>query len=191
MPAAISSEKSRVAAVLFLALLWFSSAQAVELKPSFPNHALVLTPEAEARGVAPKLDDVDIPFTWDQTAVVVEGTNSDRIFHGFDPLFQPITVSILPATPTHLKVTAFDGNVGIQSVQIFAKQGGSSEVFQFQVLSRGLTSETANFTYDIRTTNSKIRLMPATARSAGAFIKPGQIVKYHLDANDPGTLRKL
>ena len=75
-------------------------------------------------------------------------------------------------------MVGFDGNEGLQSVQIFAKEGGNSEVFQFQVTSRGLTSDTANFTYDIRTANSKIRVMPATARSAGDFIKPGQIVKY-------------
>ena len=97
------SKTSWAAAIFLLGLLAVCSARAVELKPSFPNHAIVLTPEATPRGVTPKLDDVDIPFTWDQTCVVAEGTTSDRVYRGFDPLFQPIVVNILSRYPDVLE----------------------------------------------------------------------------------------
>ena len=155
---------------------------AADLHPSFPNHALVVAPTpvtaAADRRVAPDAADVDTPFTWDQTAVVFEGQTTDRVFRGFDPLFQPVTVNVLAATPTHLRVTGFDGNLGVQSVKVLANQGGTSETFQFQIASRGLTSGIGNYIYDIRALNTKVRSQPATTRSAGSFIQPGQIVKF-------------
>ncbi len=139
---------------------------------------MVLEPQSEARSIAPKLTDVDLPFTWDQTAVVFEGSSSDRVFRGFDPLYSPITISVAPSTPTHLKIVGFDGNLGIQSVSILAKQGGTFETFQFQVSSRGFNSDPANFIYDIRAANTKVRGQPVVTRTAGNYIRPGQIVKY-------------
>gem|GEM_PF-1819786 len=249
----IGAAKLLCTIVLFFAMTLPLYAGAVELQPSFPNHALSLVPLDGPRAAARSADE-DIPFTWDQTAVVYEGSSAEKIYRGFDPEFQPIQVDILdtvgapmpiaiasasqakavvtidtgiahgyqkgqsvaiagvpvdgyngtfvitgvPTTTTFtynakaglaatfggtatavlLTVTGFDGNFGVQDVSIKGKTGGNMETFQFRIIARNIPSDPANFIYDIRSVNSRVRLEPVLTRSAGAFIKPGQIVRY-------------
>ena len=177
---ALCSQCCFTPALILFALAATIPARAAELSPSFPNHAIVAEPTPESRQVKPRAADIDTPFSWDQYAVVFEGQQTDKVFRGFDPdpNPQPVLINILPATPTHLKVLGFDGNLDIQSVQILPKQAGTTEVFQFQPMARNIVGDISNFIYDIRATNTKIRTIPAVTRSPGTFIKPGQIVRY-------------
>lgn len=167
-------------------LLFISSAGVVsgaaELQPSFPNFALKLErPDAPAgmpRARSAAYPDEDIPFVWDQVAVVRQGISTIHAFRGFDPQLQPVLIDVLPATPANLTVTGFDGNQGLQSVTTLPKSAGTTDVFQFRAIARSIKSDVANFTYDIRDTTSNIRNTPVVARSSGSVIQPGQIVRY-------------
>ena len=168
--------------ILLAALSAAFVSTAADLQPSFPNHALKLdrpdVPAAIPRARDATYPDEDIPFVWDQVAVVRQSTATIHTFRGFDPQSQPVLIDVLPASPVNLNVTGFDGNVGLQSVTTLPKSAGTSDVFQFRAIARGISSDLANFTYDIRDTTSNIRSAPLVARSSGSVIQPGQIVRY-------------
>src|SRR5439155_20479907 len=68
--------------------------------------------------------------------------------------------------------------------------GGQSELFQFQVQAHGVFSaEFFNLIYDIRAINTRVRGTPNLRRSAGDFIKPGQIVRYAWSQTGQGEKR--
>ncbi|MEI6234593.1 MAG: PKD domain-containing protein [Planctomycetota bacterium] len=172
------SSPSSLLRVIALVLSSALTLRAAELAPSFPNHAITLPPPTLTPALSPRASDLDTPFSWDQTAVVYEGAKVDRIIRAYDPQFQTLTISMLPSTPTFLKIIGFDGNIGLLSAQVFTKQAGNTEVLQFQPESRGLTGNSANLIFDIRSLTARLRIAPAVARSPGEFIRPGQIVRY-------------
>lgn len=147
---------------------------AVRLERSFPNYALVLPRESPAGPV-----DTAPPFSWPQTIVMYEGVMTARLLGGYDPGLQPVQFDMAPSEPVNVKVDSFDGTIGLIQATAKAKTGGLTEVFLFRVQARGLTSQEAYpLTFDIRPINTRTRGAPVVTRSPGAYIRPGQIVRY-------------
>lgn len=150
------------------------------LRPSFPNHALVLLPA----GVVPRESpagpvDTEIPFSWPQTVVLHEGAANQRVLGGFDPGFQPVQFDMLPSLPQNVQVDYFDGQTGLTQVTARAKTGGLAETFYYRVQARGiLNAELFPLVYDIRIANSRVRGTPFLTVSPGDLVRPGQVVRY-------------
>lgn len=165
---------------------------ASELKPAFPNHAMLLAPSpAHARAAGPAGPvDTEMPFAWTQTVVLREGTTSVRVLGGFDPLLQPVLFALQAKEPTNVRVDLVDGTTGLIQTTARANTGGLTEEFHFQVQSRDiLNPEFFTLAYDIRDENTRIRGTPVMRRGAGDFIKPGQIVRYAWTQTGQGEKR--
>ena len=182
---------------LFVLLLLSAACVSAEetapvLKPSFPNHAMLLLPTpAGARASGPASPpDTETPFSWDQTVVLHEGTTSIRLLSGFDPLLQPVQFVLQPKEATNVRVELVDPLTGQIQATARANTGGIIEQFQFQVQAHDVIStEFFNLNYDIRFTNTRIRGTPLLRRSAGDFVKPGQIVRYAWTRTGQGEKR--
>lgn len=174
------------AALLLLAACAASSAESDRpaLRPSFPNHALALLPTesvvaATGRAGPAGPVDTELPFSWNQVAVIYEGATNLRYLGGFDPGFQPVLFEILPSQPQNVRVDYVDGQLGLVQITALGQTGGLQELFSFRVRARDVTNdEVFTLTYDIRDSNTRIRGQPFLTRSPGDFIRPGQIVRY-------------
>ena len=172
---------SKCSLIACVGFLFLNSVHAGEMRPSFPNNALVLLPDSvDGRGSPSAPVDPSTPFSWPQVQVVKEGQSGiQRVIGGYDPGFAPTQIIIEPYNTTLVKILGFDGNLGLINTNILPKTGGNIEPLYFQVQARGILSgATYPFSYDIRIRNSKVRGTPALLKTPGDFIKPGQIVRY-------------
>jgi PKD repeat protein len=165
-----------------------------ELKPSFPDHAIVLKPgnnvpagDAANKGAqlrsGPSVPvDINLPFSWTQEFVLREGSSGVVAVRGFDPDMQPLTYILPTAPPNIIRVQAFDAQTGALDVTIPAGSAGTSgqvDTIPFQVEARNVTNpQFFNLNFDIRPKKTKIRGAPLLVRTVGDIIRPGQIVRY-------------
>jgi hypothetical protein len=167
-----------------------AESKAPELQPSFPNHALIVTPQQMASREASAAVDPGLPFSWDQTYVVREGDEQLRNIDGFDPDYQPYQLIIPPIQPQFINIIETDPNLHAFAFTARANSGGNTELIPFQITARNVTNPVFNnLIIDIRKQNTRIRGTPRLVRSPGDFIRPGQIVRYAWTRTGAGERR--
>lgn len=160
-------------------MLACAAAETPELKPSFPNYAMVLLPTAGSRDSLGEPADPGLPFSWDQTFIIRQGEQQERFLRGFDPDFQQPAYAILPKELQFLRINEFLPNFGALAITARQDTGGNIEGIPFQIIAREkLNPLVYNAIFDIRENNTRIRGTPQLARSDGEFIRPGQTVRY-------------
>jgi len=165
--------------VLALGPIGLFGADTPELKPSFPNHAMVLLPTAGNRDSLGEPADPGLPFSWTQTFLIRQGEQQQRVLRGFDPDFQAPQYNVVPTELQFLRIGEFLPNFGALSITAREQTGGNSEAVKFQITARGITNPIVyDALFDIRDSNTRLRGTPQLARSAGEFIRPGQTVRY-------------
>jgi hypothetical protein len=156
-----------------------AQASGVALRPAFPNYALVpARPAAAGRDTPVGPPDVAPPFSWTQVEVVREGETRIQYLHGFDPDLQPLRFTFPQLDSAHVHVLTFSERTGEVDAHILPNSGGTTDSFPFHITAREIDSDTYNLIYDIRPLTARIRTTPIVTRSAGVFIRPGQIVRY-------------